>query len=100
VLEWAVVAVHVINDGMASIQVKAVVFEVAGKDARIPADEGPSLHHLLPGFHSESWAISATWLARAGELDAGDAARVRAWVTLGNGVQKHSKWLSHTVEDV
>jgi hypothetical protein len=97
--EWDVVTVHVTNDGMAAIQVTAVELEVAGKDERAPADEGPSLRYILPGLDSEDWAINATEVAAAAGLAGGGTARVRAWVTLGNDVQKHSRWLRHTVAD-
>ncbi len=99
-IEWDVVAVHVTNRGLADVQVTAVELEVAGRDARIPADrEGPRLHHLLPGLHSEKWAIRLSELADAAAIAGGDTARLRAWVTLGNDAQEHSKWLTHTVVD-
>jgi hypothetical protein len=97
--ESDVVAVHVSSRGTAAVEVKAVEFEVAGKDTRITYDEGPTLPRLLPGFHSEDWAIDVRQLATAAGLPGGSTTRIRAWVTLGNDDQEHSKWLRHTVAD-
>jgi hypothetical protein len=97
--DWDVVAIHVTNRGMAAVPITAVELEVAGKDTRVPADEGPALRHLLPGLDSEDWAINTTELAAAAGFAGGDKARIRAWVTLGNDAQKHSKWLPHTAAD-
>jgi len=90
------VVVTVTNRGLAAAQVSNLFFEFGTKRAAVPLEpNGPALPAVIPGQHSERWAVPLATLFR-GQAPTG---KIRAGVVLGSGKTKRTEWLLEVNED-